>query len=190
MRLAAVRLAGVRLAAVRLTGVRLAGAGREGASLRTSSAATRRASPSISERRPFTSSRIRSSSIVSRMREAAAATSSTRLRVRLDVVAAPSVVAWNVRSTALRTASTASAASEPFCLSFFFLSFLAIAQLYSQPLVPILRPHEEVAERVLLPGDPGRALRLAQQLLDVAEDAQPQPRAVGLHGRSPPTARR
>ena len=32
--------------------------------------------------------------------------------------------------------------------------------------MPILRPHEEVAERVLLPGDPGRALRLAQQLLD------------------------
>ena len=29
-----------------------------------------------------------------------------------------------------------------------------------------LRPHAEVAERVLLPGDPGRALRLAQQLLD------------------------
>jgi uridine phosphorylase len=28
-----------------------------------------------------------------------------------------------------------------------------------------LRPHEDVAERVLLPGDPGRALRLAQQLL-------------------------
>ena len=27
-------------------------------------------------------------------------------------------------------------------------------------------PHEDVAERVLLPGDPGRALRLAQQLLD------------------------
>jgi uridine phosphorylase len=43
---------------------------------------------------------------------------------------------------------------------------LAIAQLYSQPLVPILRPHEEVAERVVVPGDPGRALRLAQQLLD------------------------
>ena len=30
----------------------------------------------------------------------------------------------------------------------------------------ILKPHEPVAERVLLPGDPGRALRLAQQLLD------------------------
>jgi DeoD family purine-nucleoside phosphorylase len=29
-----------------------------------------------------------------------------------------------------------------------------------------LRPHEDVAERVLLPGDPGRALRLAQQLID------------------------
>ena len=29
-----------------------------------------------------------------------------------------------------------------------------------------LRPHANVAERVLLPGDPGRALRLAQQLLD------------------------
>src|SRR5215207_2015782 len=30
----------------------------------------------------------------------------------------------------------------------------------------ILKPHEPVAERVLLPGDPGRALRLATQLLD------------------------
>jgi uridine phosphorylase len=29
-----------------------------------------------------------------------------------------------------------------------------------------LRPHAEVAERVLLPGDPGRALRLAQLLVD------------------------
>jgi uridine phosphorylase len=30
----------------------------------------------------------------------------------------------------------------------------------------VLKPHEPVAERVLLPGDPGRALRLAQQLID------------------------
>ena len=30
----------------------------------------------------------------------------------------------------------------------------------------ILKPHEPVAERVLLPGDPGRALRLAPQLID------------------------
>jgi uridine phosphorylase len=29
-----------------------------------------------------------------------------------------------------------------------------------------IRPHADVAERVLLPGDPGRALRLAQQLVD------------------------
>jgi uridine phosphorylase len=35
------------------------------------------------------------------------------------------------------------------------------------PLGPvILKPHEPVAERVLLPGDPGRALRLAQLLID------------------------
>jgi DeoD family purine-nucleoside phosphorylase len=36
----------------------------------------------------------------------------------------------------------------------------------SAPATIHLRPHEEVAERVLLPGDPGRALRLAQQLLE------------------------
>jgi uridine phosphorylase len=30
----------------------------------------------------------------------------------------------------------------------------------------ILKPHEPVADRVLLPGDPGRALRLAQQLIE------------------------
>jgi uridine phosphorylase len=30
-----------------------------------------------------------------------------------------------------------------------------------------LRPHADVAERVLLPGDPGRALRLAQELTEV-----------------------
>jgi len=35
----------------------------------------------------------------------------------------------------------------------------------SAPATIHLRPHAEVAERVLLPGDPGRALRLAQQLL-------------------------
>jgi DeoD family purine-nucleoside phosphorylase len=36
----------------------------------------------------------------------------------------------------------------------------------SQAATIHLRPHADVAERVLLPGDPGRALRLAQQLLD------------------------
>ena len=33
-------------------------------------------------------------------------------------------------------------------------------------MTSVLRPHAPVAERVLLPGDPGRALRLAQQLID------------------------
>src|SRR3954454_17466666 len=33
-------------------------------------------------------------------------------------------------------------------------------------MTSVLRPHAPVAERVLLPGDPGRALRIAQQLLD------------------------
>jgi len=36
----------------------------------------------------------------------------------------------------------------------------------SAPATIHLRPHEEVAERVLAPGDPGRALRLAQLLLE------------------------
>ena len=43
------------------------------------------------------------------------------------------------------------------------------------PSPPVhLRPHQPVAERVVLPGDPGRALRIAQQLLD-------QPRMLNHH---------
>lgn len=34
------------------------------------------------------------------------------------------------------------------------------------PVAPHLQPHADVAERVLLPGDPARALRLAQWLLE------------------------
>ena len=48
------------------------------------------------------------------------------------------------------------------------------AQIHLQPTAPL-------AERVLLPGDPGRALLLAQALLAGAEDVQPQPRPVGLY---------
>ncbi len=33
-------------------------------------------------------------------------------------------------------------------------------------MTSVLRPHAPVAERALLPGDPGRALRLAQQLIE------------------------
>ena len=151
---------------------RVAGFAAEAAGLTSfdSSEATRRESASISLRRPRTSSSTFMSSIVSRMRVAACATSSTSSRVRFCVPAAPSLVAWNVRSTALRTASTASAA-PPACLSFFaFLSFFAMAASLISRRVPgepvHLRPHAEVAERVLAPGDPGRALRLAQLLLD------------------------
>ena len=46
-----------------------------------------------------------------------------------------------------------------------------------------LRPAAELAERVLLPGDPHRALAVAQALLDGRQDVQPQPRALGLHRR-------
>jgi len=95
-----------------------------------SSAATRRARLSISPRRPRMSSRTRSSSIVSRRRAAARVTSSTRSRERFcptaAPAAAPSAVAWNVRSTAPRTASTASDAPRLDCVL-----FVAIAGLYS-----------------------------------------------------------
>jgi hypothetical protein len=90
----------------------------------TSSAATRFARPSTSLRRPFSSSRTRSSS-TSRMRLAAAVTSFARPRVDL----APSAEAVKVRSTAARTASTASAAPAAAWsfLPLFFESFLAMA---------------------------------------------------------------
>ena len=151
--------------------------------------ATRAASVSTSRRRRLTSSRTFMSSSVPRTLFAACAISSTISRVRSRVAWAPSAEAWRVRSTAERIAAMASASTPLLSfLSFlsFFLSF-AIATGNSSsmshsvsPQTIHLRPHEDVAERVLLPGDPGRALRLAQQLIDGAEDAQPPPRAVGL----------
>jgi hypothetical protein len=84
----------------------------------SSSADTRLASPSTSLRKPLSSSSTRSSS-TSRMRLAAAVTSFARPRVDL----APSADAVNVRSTAARTASTASAAPA----AAFFELFLAMA---------------------------------------------------------------
>ena len=44
-----------------------------------------------------------------------------------------------------------------------------------------LKPAAELAERVLLPGDPHRALAVAQALLEQPRDVQPRPRALGLH---------
>ena len=85
-------------------------------------------------------------------------------------------------------------ASRP--LSFFaaFLSFLGmVAAVYvsvSAPATIHLRPHEEVAERVLAPGRPGPRAAARPAAAREAEDAQPQPRAVGLLGRRRPTASR
>jgi hypothetical protein len=97
-------------------------AGPEPPSGPTSSAETRFARPSTSLRSPLSSSSTRSSS-TSRMRFAAAVTSFARPRVDL----APSAEAVNVRSTAARTASTASAAPAAAFLPLFFESFLAMA---------------------------------------------------------------
>jgi hypothetical protein len=91
----------------------------------TSSAAMRFVSPSTSLRRPLSSPRTRSSS-TSRMRFAALVTSFARPRVDL----APSADAVKVRSTAWRTASTASAAPAV-AVSFllrFFESFFGMAE--------------------------------------------------------------
>jgi hypothetical protein len=87
-----------------------------------SSAATRRARPSISPRSPRSSSITPCCSSDSRTRVTARATSST---ICVPRSFEPS---GSARSTALRTASTASAAPELF-LSFFFLSFLAMARV-------------------------------------------------------------
>jgi len=89
----------------------------------TSSAVTRLLSPSMSLRSPLISPSTRSSS-TSRMRLAAFVTSFARPRVDL----APSAEAEKVRSTAWRTASTASAAPAA-ALSFLlrFLSFFGMA---------------------------------------------------------------
>jgi uridine phosphorylase len=103
--------------------------------------------------------RLRMSSTSPLKRAAVCETSSRRSR-------APPAPSCSARSTALRTASVV-----PPVLSFFaFLSFFAMAATLICPPVlgktVHLRPHAAVAERVLAPGDPGRALRLAQQLLD------------------------
>jgi hypothetical protein len=93
-----------------------------------SSAETRLARPSTSPRRPLSSWRTRSSS-TSRIRLAASATSLANSRAGPRSDWAPSAVAENVRSTADRTASTASTAPAVAlsCFPSFFLeSFFAI----------------------------------------------------------------
>src|SRR4051812_29059692 len=88
--------------------------------------------------------------------------SSTASWARSRVICAEPTVAWIVRSTASRTASGT-------C----WLGRLAIApgvshivrrMLHGGPIH--LKPATELAERVLLPGDPHRALAVAQALLE------------------------
>jgi len=87
-----------------------------------SSSVMRRVRPSTSLRSPLSSARTRSSS-TSRMRLAAAVTSFARPRVDL----APSAEAVKVRSTAARTASTASAApAVAWSFLLFFESFFGM----------------------------------------------------------------
>ena len=75
-------------------------------------------------------------------------------------------MAWNVRSTAPRTASTASDVLRVESLLFLGAMGRTLFSARVARETYHLRPSAEVAERVLVPGDPGRALRLAQQLLD------------------------
>jgi hypothetical protein len=95
-----------------------------------SSADTRFARPSTSFRRPLSSSTTRSSS-TSRIRLTAPASSPANSCAGPRSDCAPSAVAVNVRSTAERTASTASTAPAGAlsCLPlfFFFVSFFAMA---------------------------------------------------------------
>ena len=74
-----------------------------------------------------------------------------------------------------------------------FLSFLGmVAAVYvavSAAATIHLRPHETVAERVLVPGDPGRALRLAQLLLEKPKMLNHNRGLWGYSAR-PPTASR
>jgi hypothetical protein len=88
-----------------------------------SSAPTRRARFSISVRSPLSSSMTPRSSSDSRTRVTARATSST---ISLPRSLDPS---GSARSTAPRTASTVSAAPEPFLSFFFLLFFLAMARV-------------------------------------------------------------
>ncbi|MTD46897.1 hypothetical protein GKE82_22040 [Conexibacter sp. W3-3-2] len=107
----------------------------------------------------------RSSSSASRTRVAALASSSASAWARSRVSCAPSAVtcavAWNAWSTAVRTCSAR---------LLLFLFFLATPRRLSSLAVPVpgihVHPTTELAPRVLLPGDPGRALALAQLLLD------------------------
>ncbi len=133
-----------------------------------SSASMRRPIASSSPRSALTSSAVagRASSSASRRRvmfpTSSSAISVARPRVSCPASAVACAVAWKAWSTALRTVSVRLAP-----LSFFASFFLAMGPTLPCGVVPIhLHPTAELAPRALLPGDPGRALALAQLLLD------------------------
>jgi hypothetical protein len=124
------RAVDARRAAGFLAGERLAAAADVDPAPGRSSADTRFARPSTSFRRPLSSSTTRSSS-TSRIRLTAPASSPANSWAGPRSDCAPSAVAANVRSTAERTASTASTAPAGALsflpLFFFFESFFAMA---------------------------------------------------------------
>ena len=161
LRAAGLRAAGF-LAAVRalLTLARRVGdgvaAGLEASPPRSSSEATRLASACTSSRSPSSVP----TRFASRIPRSCVEMSSSRSCARSRVAVAPPDAPAKVRSTASRRVSVGPL--DPF----FFLPFSVFLAMVGDSIPePIhLRPHAPVAERVILPGDPGRALRLAQLL--------------------------
>ena len=133
------------------------------------------------------------SSSVCRILPAAAAISSTISRVRSRVDAAPSADAPTVRSNALRTASRTSArrpcrpsCPSSSCPSSPWLGHFSSMTHSVSPETIHLRPHADVAERVSAPrrsrarAAPGAAVGRRD-----TEDAQPQPRPLGVQRDRP-----
>jgi purine-nucleoside phosphorylase len=88
--------------------------------------------------------------------------SSTASCARPRVSCADPTVAWSVRSTASRTASGTC------CLGLLAIAFAVwhIVRRVTEPAPIHLKPQTELAARVLLPGDPHRALAVAQAVLE------------------------
>src|SRR5438270_4773541 len=90
------------------------------------------------------------------------------------------MVLWIVRSTASRTASGTR------CGGVFRLAICGRSLPYRPaPMTIHLNPSAEVAERVLLPGDPHRALAVAQALLESPAMLNTNRGLWGYTGRAP-----
>jgi uridine phosphorylase len=102
------------------------------------------------------------------------------------VVAAEPAVACIVRSTAARTASAIPRSGAGFSPSFGLggVSLIGCEQHNPLPLSAYLRPTAPIAPDVLLPGDPGLALALAQRLLERPRMANHSHGLWGYSGRT------